>query len=380
MQNIFKYALAAMSVVTAGGVLAQQTTAPKAQAKEKPRQENKQTYGFESADGSVRIFINGKEVSFDDLKKDGRVRILSGKEIDQLFKNIKPLEDIKPLIMKGLKDGDDHIFFSPNGKEMIAPHSGVFEGFKVQDGKVQYLKPDSKEFKEAMKEHEKALQELKLSQKDFEKAMKEHSKAMQEYKFVSPGFNEKEVMNHMEEMRKALKESQGAHKMSEKEIQKMMEEIHKSMDSKEFRELKMLDGNPFADGKNVKVFKDGKLISPKELKGFEMDPKALKDLEKLKTIAPMDSKDFKELEKLRTLAPFSDKEGSFSKFKTNVDSIKELIKSLSVRQMETNRRQGYLKVSDLTEAQRKLLGGIKEGDNITMSYTIDGQSITIKGK
>ena len=382
MQNIFKYALAAMSFVTAGGVLAQQTIAPKNQAKEKPKQENKQTYGFESADGSVRIFINGKEVSFDQLKKEGKVRILSNEEMNQFFKNMKSFEDIRPQIFKEMKAGDGAFFVTPDGKTFKSADGHVFEGVKIQDGKVQYIKPDSKEFKEALKARDKALEELKLSQKDHEQAMKEHAKAMKELKIVAPKFDEKEFKKHMEEMKKALKESEGAHKMSEKEIQKMMEEMHKSFEGKHFEELKMLESLPFADGKNIKIFKDGKALSPKEMKDFKLDEKAMMELEKVKTIAPMhmDMKDFKGLEKLRELSPFSGKEGSFSKFKTNVDSIKELIKSLSVRQMEMNRRQGFLKVSDLTEAQRKLLGGIKEGDNITMSYTIDGQSITIKGK
>ena len=384
MQNIFKYALAAMSFVTAGGVLAQQTIAPKNQAKEKPREEQKQTYGFESADGSVRIFINGKEVSFDQLKKEGKVRILSNEEMSQFFKNMKSFDEIRPLILKGTKAGSDPFIFHNDGQMFKAPNGKAFESFMFKDGKVQYLKPDSKEYKEAMKAHEKALEELKLSQKDREQAMKEHAKAMKELKIVAPKFDEKEFKKHMEEVMKSLKESEGAHKMSEKELQKMMEEFHKSFDGKEFMELKMLDSLPMVDGKNFKVFKDGKELSPKEMKAFQLDEKAMKELEKIKTLAPLSSthelKALKELEKVKTLAPLAARDGSFSPFKTNIESVKELIKSLTPKQMETSRRQGYLKVSDLTLAQRKMLGGIKEGDNITMSYTIDGQSITIKGK
>jgi len=62
------------------------------------------------------------------------------------------------------------------------------------------------------------------------------------------------------------------------------------------------------------------------------------------------------------------------------DNMKKLLDSLTPAQWELSKKQGYLKLSDLTAAQRKLIGDIKPSDDLTLSYSIDGKKITIKGK
>jgi hypothetical protein len=60
------------------------------------------------------------------------------------------------------------------------------------------------------------------------------------------------------------------------------------------------------------------------------------------------------------------------------NNIKKLLESLTIEQRDLHNRQGHLKARDLTSAQRRLLGiGDQKGD-WTLSYKMDGRSITIK--
>ena len=59
-------------------------------------------------------------------------------------------------------------------------------------------------------------------------------------------------------------------------------------------------------------------------------------------------------------------------------NISKFVSSISPDQKELNRRQGYLKPSDLTENQRKMLGISGKEKDLTIKINKDGQEITVK--
>ena len=59
-------------------------------------------------------------------------------------------------------------------------------------------------------------------------------------------------------------------------------------------------------------------------------------------------------------------------------SFTKFMDSLSPDQKETNRRQGYLRASDLTESQRKMLGIEGREKGWTIKINKDGEEVTIK--
>ena len=133
-------------------------------------------------------------------------------------------------------------------------------------------------------------------------------------------------------------------------------------DSKALSELKGLnqDGKAFTykfDPKAMEGFKalnrDGKAFT------FKMDPKALAEM-----------KNFKEWPGYKGM--------TFNKIDTEKFS-----KSLTSDQNNLMKKQGYLKFSDLTEAQRAILftGSIKElPQDFTFVFSTNGKKITIKSK
>jgi hypothetical protein len=132
------------------------------------------------------------------------------------------------------------------------------------------------------------------------------------------------------------------------------------MDMKGFSELKAFPG-------------EGKAFD------FKMDPKALAELKSLN--GDLFSKDGKTyLFKSDPKNPFGDfKKLNGMTFK-KVDAEK-LSKSLSNSQKDLLKKQGYLKFSDLTEAQKTMLfdGSTKEmPQDFTFVFSVNGEKITIK--
>ena len=62
-----------------------------------------------------------------------------------------------------------------------------------------------------------------------------------------------------------------------------------------------------------------------------------------------------------------------------LENLKEFMKSLTPEQRKLAKEQGYLKLSDLTKEQRKLLGGFDDRDELHMKFRIDDETIVIKG-
>ncbi|HZH99078.1 MAG TPA: hypothetical protein VEX38_08915, partial [Fimbriimonadaceae bacterium] len=60
--------------------------------------------------------------------------------------------------------------------------------------------------------------------------------------------------------------------------------------------------------------------------------------------------------------------------------IKALMRSLSPQQRQRHDRQGYLTAADLTQAQLKMLGTLPQSGSWTVSFTIDGDKLTIKNR
>ena len=58
--------------------------------------------------------------------------------------------------------------------------------------------------------------------------------------------------------------------------------------------------------------------------------------------------------------------------------IPKLFKSLSKAQRQKQASQGYLKLSDLTAAQRKMLGNVT-GKGFEVRYNINGEQLVVKG-
>ena len=152
------------------------------------------------------------------------------------------------------------------------------------------------------------------------------------------------------EMEKALAESKAEMLKSGEEMKisrKAMEEARKEIEKAKREHPEAFNGKTFVWGDNGKVF-----ASPDEKGFFKVDPG-----EKGKTFH------------YRVGRPSMTIDGrSFTKF----------IDSLSPDQRELNRRQGYLKASDLTENQHNMLGinGREKGWTITINK--DGEEVTIK--
>ena len=81
---------------------------------------------------------------------------------------------------------------------------------------------------------------------------------------------------------------------------------------------------------------------------------------------------------LRLTVPPSTNGRSFT-FGTGANEIKKLLDSLTPAQKERQKSQGFLKLSDLTSDQRKLIGGeLKPGEKFDFKIIIDGKELVIK--
>lgn len=205
-----------------------------------------------------------------------------------------------------------------------------------------------KEFMKDFKWDEKAMEQ---AQEEIAKAMKEHGAAMRSFKL-----DEKEMARVHEEMERSMKEhgdlfKEGgavrAYRMDEKEMAKVREQIEKSMK---------------AHGEAMKSFK----LDEKEMARVHEDiAKAMKEHEGAMRVH---------------VGPL--KEGGAAiagtgRFRINIESFEEILASLSPAQKEKHEKQGHLKISDLTDAQRKILG-IEKGAKVSLAFEKDGRKLVIK--
>lgn len=287
--------------------------------------------GTWSKRGNVYVFQGGHQMFFD-MKEMPKVDV-EGFRWDP--KDMKNLELFIPKL-----DGKAFTFVAPGGQHKLS------ESEKKQIEKS--MKQAREEMKRAREEMKKVFESKewkdakghKLSDKEkleVEKAMKQ---AQEEMKKAFEG-------NHFKEM----KDFKGMSPKEKAELEKEMQKLH-------------LDLKKSFDGMHFKELRDFKGMSPKEKADLEREMQKLRlDLKK-----SFEGKEFKELKELGGKG-----------FMLNGANIKELIKSLTPAQKELQKKQGYLNFSDLTPAQQKMLGGFSGSGSFTISFSENGEKITIKG-
>lgn len=335
----------------------------------------------------MKFWVDGKEMDWKELEKSGKFKVFSGEDMKGFmkdfkgpdfkeFKNFKDLEkngnyklfsgdDLKEL--KGFeffgdgKDGKD-IRVWVNGKE-VTPRELQGKGGVQFFHEGQMDEKTRKQVEEAMSKARKELEMYRSKnggkafsgehQKEIEAAMKKAHEAMSE----SMKHFDKQKIEEM--IAKAQKEGGEHRKLSDqerKEVEAAMKGAQKAME-----EARKQMNDPKIKAEIERAMKAGKL-SDKERREMEIDMKRAHE-EMAKAKIDM-SKAHKEMEHARLQG----------------DNMKKLLDSLTPAQWELSKKQGYLKLSDLTAAQRMLIGDIKPSDDLTLSYSIDGKKITIKGK
>ncbi len=125
--------------------------------------------------------------------------------------------------------------------------------------------------------------------------------------------------------------------------------------------------------------KEGREMTPAERKKFEesmrkleVEMKELGDDMKVYTMPPMTGQQRKELEGKW----FSERDLPKAPAALRTGTMEELMKSLTPDQRMKHEQQGFLKFSDLSGAQKKMLGSPK--GNFTISFNLNGKQLTIK--
>lgn len=213
--------------------------------------------------------------------------------------------------------------FKDGNKVFVTPDGDNVQAFGDDNGKF-FVMPDMKNFQMP-------------DMKDLPNLDKLRSQLKEQLKDV-PGMSPEA----MQEMEKAIKESQAEMMKSGDEMkisEKAMLEAQKAMEKarKEHPEAFKGDGNSF-------------FIAPRSENG-------------------------------RTFT-FTTPEGGRAGGRFNVmahgQNLTKLLGSLSPEQKELNRRQGYLRPSDLTQSQREMLGISGDAKNWTIKINKDGEEVTIK--
>lgn len=131
-----------------------------------------------------------------------------------------------------------------------------------------------------------------------------------------------------------------------------------SMDGKEF------DHEAFA--KKMEEF--GKRMGEKfEGKAFVFGPESMEKFEKELAEGLKGLEGLKDLDKM--IMP---------KIRLHLDNLKKFFDSLTDEQKKLMERQGHLKPSDLTPAQREMLGGISADDKVNLWFNHDGKKVRIQ--
>lgn len=352
-------------------------TAPLAKVLENPVQDRRVTVRINGTLEDVIKWLGDNGVSFVLENKDLSSRKLTINLVNQ------PIEDAIAAIADALdvsytKKGDIYAFgsskmlFAPAAPGMPANPRGIAPRVWTGKDSDDIIIDVQKAIEEAHKakgsknniapkvftfEHGKALSPQEMKQFEL------HMKSLGDHiKVLTPNLRELEKMAPMtDKERKAFEESMKSLHESLKVMPKSIEGAKMSeKERKEFElEMKKLHDEMKALPGEIKMFKlDGKELkgmSDAERKAFE---KSMKDLK-------IELKDVHGLAKVPG-APVALKSAN----------MKELMKSLTPDQKSKHERQGYLKLSDLSGAQKKMLGN--PSGNFTISVNMDGQKLTIK--
>jgi len=296
--------------------------------------------------GDTMVFRSGADFFTPDMKGmkvfDGQaLKELKGMEGFKVFsgdqlKQLKELENFK------FKDGD----FKMDGKFFEGPN-GAFKFFSP-DGKVPNVRVwvDGKEVKP------EELKKGKIDGKDVRIQMGDGQFTDQMRKQIEQ--SRKEALKQLEMYRSDRKMSDSERKEMEAAMKEAREAMNKAMGS--FDKAKI-------EKEIAEAMKHQKLQG-QEFKGLSDAQRREIETQMKKAKEQMDKAKV-EMEKVH---------------KVRVENIRKLMDSLTPAQKDLAKKQGHLKLSDLTPAQRELLDIKGADDSVTMSYSIDGQSITIKGK
>ena len=256
--------------------------------------------------------------------------------------------------------GDGKIF---SDKERAELEKSLGESFKIfgddkiwENGKSRELTKEEKaKLEKEMKEWGKNFQfkfEKELAPQ-FEKSFREGMKMFGDGKIWENGKSRELTKDEKAKLEKEMAELGKNFKFEfGKDFAPMIE--------KELRDA-FKDGKVWENGKSREMTKEEKAKFEKEMKEFR---------EKMKDLPKFDGK-VHLFGDGKMLAPHVSLGGA---------SLKELKASLTQAQKELMKKQGHLKPSDLTEAQRKMLGLDKMDGTFTISMTDDEMTITIKGE
>lgn len=264
----------------------------------------------------------------------------------------QPINDVLDAIADGLS-----CKWEKKGDVLVLKNSGVFTNLApyVSEGSTKWEYPQAEVWRELPKlEMPLSIPNIdskwmtpevqKQLQSEVEKAMKEAKKAIEE----------------AHKSGKAEKMTSEERAQFEKEMVKAKAEIEKAM-----QELKK-------ELKNEKGF----VLAP-NMKGLEKWDVQMPKLKEFRTVVPK-LKEFKLNDKNAFVIPKS--LAPNTKLFVGTADVQALLKSLTKAQKDKAAKQGYLKPSDLTTAQKKMLGDLPAGTNWSIVYDIDGQKVTIKGK
>ena len=139
---------------------------------------------------------------------------------------------------------------------------------------------------------------------------------------------------------------------------------------KELKELKNLQGEK--GQLFVMPGKDGELkIDLKGLQNLKIDAKTRQEIEK----AMKDSQKLFQSEEFKRGFKDLDVDG----VQIHTADVGKLIKTVTPAQWSKQKSQGYLKLSDLTPAQQKMLGQPKGKGDWNVQFVVDGKKLSIRG-
>lgn len=411
MKTGWKWAVvAAAAMLMSAGVYTQ--VSAQTESKIKATLSKKVTKRFNNAKlDDVLAWLKTQGVSFvvrpGSISKDARITV---NIVDQ------PLEDAVDAIASAFDsrwDREGQVFVLKPGPTMW---KGDFEMPKIEvwDSKDmpkflgQMPKFDDKTFKAEMDELNKKLGTMKLPAFDeaWHKNLAEIEKLAEQAKKETGKENlTDEDLKKYPELKKKLDKLEAdtekwGNEFGEKfgkEMEAWGEEFGKKMElrAKDFEKLGEMDAKTqkeFAEKMELKAKEMAKAAEAWEKQGGKEFEKQMelhgKEMEKLQ--AELEKKFGKDFEaKMKAHADRLEKElknkdwGKLEGKNWMVlkdKNVKELLKSLTETQKSKQKDRGYLLPEDLTPAQRELLGTLPEGSDWSITYTVDGQTITVKGK
>ncbi|GEM_PF-3242457 len=176
------------------------------------------------------------------------------------------------------------------------------------------------------------------------------------------GAGQKEALRALEQAQKELADAKGMNEEQRKTVLKALEEAQKNLAGQNFNFNFTMPKGVY-DFKSTEGFKN---LSPKDNEEFRKAMERIRDMDKdalsrsyTHTI-PIQGFDLKSL----TL---------------NGRGLGELLKSLTPEQKELQKKQGYLKPSDLTADQRKMAGLDGKG-TVEITIVRNGETLKIKGE